>query len=179
LIYFSSDWHYGHNNILKYSNRPFATIEEHDEYIIHMVNDIEPESTIYFLGDLAFAKKHDEFFSQLRDDVNFVWIRGNHDKYKHIKQFVENYRVSLHERYETSIQHRYIVMSHYPMYTWNHSSRNSWLLYGHHHNGTVNPNTVGKALNVNFEFHNYKMWTFDEICAEMQNKENNFDFIER
>lgn len=79
--YFSSDWHLGHTNILKYDNRPFASIEEMNEVIIGNHNSIvKPEDHFYFLGDFVFSKKKDEieaFMKQLNGKLFF--IKGNHD----------------------------------------------------------------------------------------------------
>ena len=37
-FYFVSDLHLSHKNILKYDNRPFNSIEEHDQSIINNIN---------------------------------------------------------------------------------------------------------------------------------------------
>ena len=55
--YFSSDFHLDHTNILKYDNRPFASIEDMNEEIIKNHNrTVNPEDNFYFLGDFAFSK---------------------------------------------------------------------------------------------------------------------------
>jgi hypothetical protein len=36
---------------------------------------------------------------------------------------------------------------------------------------------TGKALNVNLEFHEYEMWTWDEIVSFMATREDNWDII--
>ena len=57
MIYFTSDLHFGHKNIIQYENRPFNNIEEMDNKIIKMWNNtLNEEDTIYILGDFSWYK---------------------------------------------------------------------------------------------------------------------------
>ncbi|MFH1797956.1 MAG: hypothetical protein ABH844_01235 [Candidatus Omnitrophota bacterium] len=50
-----SDYHFSHANIIRYSNRPFETVEEMNEVIIRKHNErVKPEDTVFFLGDFIF-----------------------------------------------------------------------------------------------------------------------------
>lgn len=38
-IFFTSDLHFGHENVLRFDNRPFETVEEMDDELIKRWND--------------------------------------------------------------------------------------------------------------------------------------------
>ena len=55
--YFSSDFHLGRKNILKYDNRPFESIELMNETIISNLESLlKKGDNFYYLGDLSFEK---------------------------------------------------------------------------------------------------------------------------
>jgi len=79
--YFSSDLHINHVNILKYCNRPFATVEEMNEAIITNFNSIvKPNDVLYILGDVGFGDKQESsnLIQRLRG-VKLLVV-GNHDR---------------------------------------------------------------------------------------------------
>ena len=79
-VYFSSDTHFNHKNILKYTNRPFSSIEEHDEGMIKNWNDtVGPEDEIYFLGDFSLGSTDNAMAAlrRLHGRKHLIW--GNHE----------------------------------------------------------------------------------------------------
>lgn len=57
--WFSSDFHFGHTNVIGYSKRPFENPAVMDETIISNWNDVVQErDECYFLGDFCFNKKN-------------------------------------------------------------------------------------------------------------------------
>lgn len=61
MIFFTSDLHFGHSNIVRMCDRPFATIEEMDEQLIRNWNrKVHKCDTVYILGDFIFriGKRH-------------------------------------------------------------------------------------------------------------------------
>ncbi len=80
--WFTSDTHFGHTNILQFEpyHRPFETIKEMNEYLIHRWNDcVRPDDTIYHLGDFCFGKHNLALASRLQGKKRLVL--GNHDSY--------------------------------------------------------------------------------------------------
>lgn len=80
-IWFTSDMHFGHRNIMKFCNRPFNSVEEMDEALINNWNAVVEESDIVFnLGDFAYASnsRWKEILERLKG--THYLILGNHKK---------------------------------------------------------------------------------------------------
>jgi calcineurin-like phosphoesterase family protein len=46
--WFTADFHFGHNNIIRYCNRPFRSVEEMDQTILERLNaSVKPNDTLY------------------------------------------------------------------------------------------------------------------------------------
>ena len=80
-LFFTSDLHFYHKNIISYCNRPFGNVEYMNKRLIEEWNKTVPENgTVFMLGDFCFSEskqKWDEIVNQLRGRI--YHIRGNHD----------------------------------------------------------------------------------------------------
>ena len=77
-LWFTSDTHFNHANILKFTNRPFENVTEHDEALIKNWNDrVGVNDTVFHLGDFCFGSSQKIVEIRERLNGNIVLIRGN------------------------------------------------------------------------------------------------------
>lgn len=77
--FFISDLHLGHSNIIKYQQRPFASLDEMHEILINNWNAVvSPDDEVYILGDFAF-RATDIMLLGLRLQGKLKLVPGNHD----------------------------------------------------------------------------------------------------
>ncbi len=147
--FFVSDCHWQHRNIIKYSNRPFTSVEDMDEQMVRKWNDtVKPDDNVFSLGDFAFGKIGYIKNILSRLNGNIVMVLGNHDQ-----EIIDNSESLINEGYvkeitpykEIRIDGQFICLYHYGCRTWNRSHRGSFLLYGHSH-GSLPP--FGKSVDV-------------------------------
>lgn len=135
--YFIADLHLGHKNVIRFDNRPFNTIEEHDASIIKNWNDVTAsDDDIYILGDISWYNntKTIEVLRSLKGRKHL--IKGNHDgkllKNKQLRdQFVE---ITDYKELDLG-KGKGIVLCHYPIPCFKNHYYGWYHLYGHVHNG--------------------------------------------
>jgi calcineurin-like phosphoesterase family protein len=148
-FWFTSDHHFGHENIIGYASRPFANAAEMDERMIEAWNDyVDPRDEVWYLGDFALGHTKDEVAEILRrvnGRIHFLF--GNHDD-RNISKWAGEFRemgvlASTHSGFEeVKIGGQRMVLCHYAMHVWNRSHHGAWMLHGHSHGNL--PDDPGK-----------------------------------
>lgn len=139
--FFTSDLHLGHENILKYCDRPFKDVNHMDRELIGNWNaTVNDESLIFILGDFCWGRKKaiwEEYLSQLRGKK--ILIPGNHDDDRDIPHllFEEVYQGYINIDVIENSKHQLITLCHFPMLSWEYSHKGAWNLFGHWHSSTV------------------------------------------
>jgi len=185
--FFTSDSHYGHANIIKYCNRPFASVEEMDNTLIHNWNAVvRPEDTVYHLGDFAVGGgPAAPYLRRLNGTIYFCL--GNHDKrLRFIKAYLD-IELELQDHFagsylnddkvkfgipylrEVTVEKQEIVLCHYAMKVWNGSHKGSWQLYGHSH-GTLPDDPNSLSCDVGVDCWNYYPVSMEQLRDKMKTK---------
>jgi calcineurin-like phosphoesterase family protein len=87
--WWSSDFHMGHWNVIRYSNRPVKDVPHMHEVLINNWNSVvTPDDDMWFLGDFSMSQRY--LWMLTRFNFNHMaWILGNHDKAKRIYKEME------------------------------------------------------------------------------------------
>lgn len=193
-IWFTSDFHLYHKNVVKFDNRPFldefgeVDIEAmHETIITNWNNVVGKNDTVFYLGDLCFAtvEKAKAIVAKLNGKIHF--IMGNHDKFEDIQKIdrfesindyvdltilnvpnIENQHLSN----RTPDQAHFCLM-HYPIYSWNRKHHGSIMAHGHchgnlHHGEEADFYINRKVIDVGCNLHDYTPLSFIEIMAKFE-----------
>jgi calcineurin-like phosphoesterase family protein len=171
--FFVSDPHFSHFNIIKYSNRPYNSVEEMNEALIsNWNNKVSDNDTIYCLGDFVFgvdSKRPEIFFDKLNGKKHL--IRGNHDN-----DITANLPwESVSELKEIKVKKQRIILCHYAMKVWRHSYKGTYMLYGHSHQTL--PEDDSLSFDVGVDGWNYSPVSFEQVDAKMNWKKNNKNYF--
>ena len=189
-IWFSSDWHLGHKNIIKYCDRPFDNIEEMNKVILEYYNTIVgPNDVFYHLGDFALNKKFAiDYVSKMNGHK--VLISGNHDAtfsgHKKYQKAVEEYKnagwTDVKQELQIALKNdRVVLLSHLPYLKEGHDKRylnmrpqdqGLFLLHGHLHGWYKKSNNM---IDVGLDAHDGQILSEDDVI-ELINDER--DYIE-
>lgn len=140
-VFLTSDTHFGHKNICKFTNydgspvRPWDDADEMDEEMVKRWNEtVGPNDKVYHLGDVVINRKSLAILDRLNGDK--VLIKGNHDIFKlndYTKYFrdVRSYHVM-----------NGMILSHIPI------SKDSIARFGTNIHGHTHGNRVRKPCGV-------------------------------
>lgn len=81
MRFFTADLHFGHANIIRYCNRPFASVDDMNEAMIDRWNiTVSPDDSVFILGDLAMGKIEESLsLVPLLNGTKYL-LPGNHDR---------------------------------------------------------------------------------------------------
>ncbi len=183
MIYFISDHHFGHAQIITMAKRPFTNVWEMNEHMINAWNSVvTDEDEVYHLGDIGFKislNQINTILSRLNGKIHSVI--GNHDE-----KYIDKYGSKFTDRFTSvqdlkNLEYTYedklykFILFHYPIASWKHRFRGSIHLHGHTHNNAIDDTTGkdihGHIMNVSVEHLNYIPISIEDVIKKFKDKE--------
>lgn len=161
MKYFSSDFHFSHKNIVKFTDRSVSTdAESHNEWLVSIWNrQVQKGDLVYHLGDFSFAKTYDIIADQVASlNGQKIFIKGNHDDRDVLDRLVKDKLVQAWYDYkEIKIGSNSVVLFHFPIASWHKQGYGSWHLHGHTHSNLKEEFSKGRILDVGID-NAYKLY---------------------
>jgi calcineurin-like phosphoesterase family protein len=132
-VFFTSDTHFNHGNIIEYCQRPFKNVDAMNEKIINNWNSVVGEDDIVFhLGDfcLGGSAEWNKVLDRLNGHIYLTY--GNHDL-KNIRQGVSDRFEYVGMQMRIEIGKQKIYLNHYPFLCFEGGYKDVWQLFGHVH----------------------------------------------
>jgi len=181
--WFTSDHHFGHANIIKYCNRPFAHTHEMNLAMEAAWNRVVASSDlVYYLGDFAMNARLVPFLVGRLNGTKIL-IPGNHDKCWKKKdssgRWHQHYLEAGFDKIEQSLRleiaGQSILLNHLPYrneadpdqryFEQRPVDEGGWLIHGHVHNRWK---VSGRQINVSVEVWNFEPVSWDTITDIIQ-----------
>ena len=189
-LWFTSDLHFGHRNILRFCNRPWNDEKEMGPGLISNWNEKVGDNDIVFvLGDTFWfndSRSIKKVLSQLKGKDIYI-IPGNHDDFDAYHR-VDDPRIHLcsdvvalwlESEYYLGWDRKIVEiwMSHYPMMTWPHRENGAIQLFGHIHSSPDRKEGVDQDLplhwnqmDVGCDYWGYRPVSIETVLEEVKLK---------
>ena len=182
-IWFTSDQHYGHANILNLCpDRPWNSVEEMNETLIKNYQAVvRPSDQVFFLGDFAFKSLAAKILPRLPG--NKTLIIGNHDWDKPgrmserrrdelleagFSKIVDTYLLRVRDGISQG-KHQWIWLAHYAQRTWPKKWSGGWHLFGHSH-GRMPDDSL--STDVGVDCWDYKPVSYEQLRKHFKGRKN-------
>lgn len=182
-IWFTSDMHFNHRNIIKFCNRPYENVEEMNNALIENWNNVVGKDDIVFnLGDFLFGNKNKwkEIISKLNG--HHYLILGNHDMHRYPGDSVMDMFDGVYNQLLITIDDRYVYLNHYPFLCYGGALRGKdnavYQLFGHVHSGPKSTSLDTDRLialfpyqyDVGVDNNNYRPISWNEVKEKIENQ---------
>ena len=184
--YYTSDLHFYHKNIVKFTERgKVTTAEDHDAWLKDLWNSqVKEDDFVVHVGDFSFKRGTQAMIELLRSlKGRKVFVLGNHDDEKVMNiaagvpetQVVQVTNYLRHFLYGQFSQKQKLEIFHYPIGSWRDQAHGSWHLHGHSH-GNYADSDKGKILDVGLDsaykiLGEHRFFTEDDIIDHMNARE--------
>lgn len=182
MIYLTSDSHHSHFNIIRYTNRPFSSVEEMNETLIENWNSIITNNDIvYHLGDFSMSFGPIKYILPRLNRKELYLIHGNHDQtFRKWNKFYPVYRelgfTDIYKEWSLTIDNETLVLNHFPWTNEDPRFQNAkpkkpwgWELTGHRH---LPKDQIidyeNKLFDVGIDGHDYYPWSIEEILEKIK-----------
>ena len=176
-IWFTSDTHFWHKNVIKYTRPQFSDVQEMNETLISNWNSVvKKEDLVYFLGDFSFCgtQKTIDILDRLNGQIHL--IIGNHDR--RMTNSVKSKFVWAKDlgilKVDRPLYKGIIELCHFPFLSWASSYHGRYHFFGHTH-GTLETRML--SLDVGVEKWNYFPVHLDILLQEMLKKKERLKLI--
>lgn len=194
MIYFTSDDHFGHENIIGYCKRPYKNAKEMGKALIYEWNSvIGQEDKIYQLGDFTLGDEHAarDYFHRLNGQIFVLGNPWHHDSRwlpavnqmntsgKMAKTGLAPFYSATHNlvtilppihvlefpEYGTGGHSQALVLCHYPLAVWDRKHYGAWHLFGHSHGQHQNG---GFSFDVGVDCNQYRPVSLGGVVRQMK-----------
>lgn len=177
-IWFTADLHLMHENVLKYTNRNFSSIKEHDDYIINSINErVGKKDELYILGDVSVTNKKRTENLLHKINGNKYLILGNHDgsiKNSTLFESIDQIKVFSFKSPSYNVS---IFLCHYPLVTWSGKPNGRMHLHGHTHGRFDNTiNGLSFDIGLDSPWTNFRPLNLEEVLNHFDKIKNKINF---
>ena len=186
MIWFTSDTHFCHENIIKYCERPYADASQMDEALISKYNEVVKDNdTVYHLGDFSMDSYTPEIkavrepylievFKRLKGKK--ILIIGNHD-HSYLELYSKLFETMFpYYEIKNDANKSKIILSHYPFESWN-GKNHGWIhLHGHSHGQAL---ILKNRYDVGVDSNNFYPISIDDMYLKVKEQNKILNIVKK
>ena len=186
-VFFTSDTHFYHDNIINFCGRPFKNVEVMNETLIANWNSVVgPDDIVFHLGDFCLGGSAEWTNILNRLNGKIYLIVGNHD--------IKNLRQGYYSRFEhiamqmhIEVGKQKIYLNHCPFLCYGGAYRDTWQLFGHVHTSKQNTGIDAPRLHMLFptqydvgvDNNNFTPVSFEQVKRIIERQVEQFEKIRK